>query len=163
MAETTETAETIAAKMRDAVASGGFAAWGDCVADHVDTMNMVHDPPGGPMDGPVTGDQLRALYNFEAVEMYPKVFPDGYTVTGPVRVEGNDVVTEFTMAGVTADGTPMNYTSLTNWTVENGRIVECLAKAVGGEDAAQGREALMKAMADSGAPMPTAADLGLDR
>jgi hypothetical protein len=163
MAKTMETADTIAAQMREAVESGGFAAWGNCVADHVDTMNMVHDPSGGPMDGPVTGEQLRKLYNFEVEEMCTKIFPDGYTVNGPVTVEGNDVITEFTMSGKLADGTQIDYTSLTNWTVENGRIVACLAKAVQGEDEEEGREALMKAMMNSGAPMPTPEDLGLDR
>ena len=163
MAKTTETVDTIAAQMRDAVASGGFAAWGNCVADHVDVMNMVHDPSGGPLDGPITGEQVRALYGFEVENMYSKVFPNGYTVTGPVSVEGDDVVTEFTMSGTLADGTEVSTTSLTNWTVENGRIVACFAKSVPGEGEQQGREALMKAMADSGVPMPTPTELGFDR
>jgi hypothetical protein len=162
MAKTMETVDTIAAQMRDAVASGGFAAWGNCVADHVDVMNMVHGPSGMPNDGPITGDQLRALYNFEVEHMYVKVFPNGYTVTGPVSVDGNDVVTEFTMSGTLADGSEVRMTSLTNWTVENGRIVACYAESVAGEGEQDGREALMKAMVDAGVPMPTPAELGFD-
>jgi SnoaL-like domain len=157
----TDTPATIAAKLGEALNAGEFSAWMQVIADHVDVMNMVHDPSGGPLDGPMTQQQMRSMRDFE-IEMNRKVFPYGCKCSGPIAVKGDDVITDFTITGKLADGRTISYSSVTTWTVKNGRIVSCLAKAMPSKGPNDGREVFMEAI-KTYAHLPEPQELGVHR
>jgi hypothetical protein len=143
--------ETIADEMRAALKTGGFFALLHKAGDHVDTtMNMVH-VPANDIDGDMSLDEVRAMYN-GAEEMYATMCPDGVSVDGSVTTNGNVIVTDLTMNATLANGDPLRMNSVSEWTVESGHVVACLAKAQPVEGS--GHEAVMGYIEDSGLEMP---------
>ena len=74
------------------------------------------------------------------------------SVDGTVTAKGKVITADLTMNATLANGDPLHMHSISEWTVEHGHVVACLAKAQPVEGS--GHEALRRYVEDAGAEMP---------